>query len=138
MRLSSLVSLVVVTASLALGGCAADAEPTSGGTDLPNVALSDPNATVDRQGRVNDVRYTGKVSDEWAQPTDETRVRQVETHTGGVADPRIDVVPSVFGQPPSEKIGVTPPTFRPVNPLELGVRAETGYQPYSHTKKDVP
>jgi hypothetical protein len=30
MRFSSLVSLVVVTASFALGGCAADADPTSG------------------------------------------------------------------------------------------------------------
>ncbi|MDB4936766.1 MAG: hypothetical protein JWP87_3738 [Labilithrix sp.] len=68
MRLSSIVSLVVVTASLALGGCAADAEPATGGTDQPNVALSDPNAPLPGRDRTGDVGYVQKISDGYANP----------------------------------------------------------------------
>jgi hypothetical protein len=111
MRLSSIVSLVVVTASLALGGCAADAEPASGGgTDNPNVALSDPTQNVNQGGRTGDVRLIGRVTD----------------------------VPSGFNGAPTEKIGVTPPAFRYVSPGEVGATTDIVYLPFSDTKKDVP
>jgi hypothetical protein len=139
MRLSSIVSLVVVTASLALGGCAGDAEPASGGgTDNPNVVLSDPTQKVDQGGRTGDLRLIGRVTDEWQQPSDETRARQVETHTGGVADPRIDVFPSGFNAALTEKVVVTPPAFQYVNTNEVGVTTDLPYRPFSDTSKDVP
>lgn len=134
MRLSSLVSVLVVTASFALGGCAADAEPTASGTDQPNVALSDPNAPAIDNDRTADVAQTGKVSDLYAKPTDEVRARQVETWAGGVADPRIDIVPSGFNAVPSEKIGMTPPVFHEVNQLVIGAAQEPGLTPYSHDR----
>jgi hypothetical protein len=134
MRLSSIVSLLVVTASFALGGCAADAEPT--GTDQPNVALSDPNAPAINNDRTADVAQTGKLTDLYAHPLDETRARQVESWSGGQADPRIDIVPSGFDAVPGTKIGVVPPVFHQVNALELGMKNEDGLTPYSH--KPVP
>jgi hypothetical protein len=133
MRLSSLVSVLVVTASFALGGCAADSEPT-GGSDPSNVALSDPNAPAITNDRTSDVSQTGKVTDLYAHPLDETRARAVETWSGGVADPRIDIVPSGFDAVPAAKIGVTPPVFHAVNQLEIGARQEPGLTPYSHDK----
>jgi hypothetical protein len=131
MRLSSIVSVLVVTASLALGGCAADAEQT-GGTDQPNVALSDPNAPAINNDRTSDVSQTGKLTDQYAHPLDETRARQVESWSGGQADPRIDIVPSGFDAVPGTKIGITPPVFHEVNALELGMKNEDGLTPYSH------
>jgi hypothetical protein len=85
--------------------------------------------------RTADVGQIGKVSDLYANPADETRVRQVETWSGGVADPRIDIVPSGFGAVPGTKIGVRPPVFHEVNPFEIGARAEDGFTPYSHHPK---
>jgi hypothetical protein len=134
MRLSSIVSVLVVTASFALGGCAADAEPTSTGTDQPNVALSDPNAPAIAKDRTGDVAQTGTVSDQYANPSDEVRARQVESYNGGVADPRIDIVPSGFNAVPSQKIAATPPVFHEVNQLLIGARTEPGLTPYSHDK----
>lgn len=133
MRLSSIVSVLVVTASFALGGCAADAEPT-GGTEPSNVALSDPNAPKIDNDRTADVSQTGKLTDQYAHPLDETRARQVESWSGGAADPRIDIIPSGFDAVPGTKIGVTPPVFHEVNQLELGARQEEGFTPYSHDK----
>ena len=134
MRLYPILSLLVVPAAFALAGCAADAEPV-GGTDQPNVALTDPNAPAVGRDRTGDVVQIGKVSDLYANPADETRVRQVETWSGGVADPRIDIVPSGFGAVPRTKIGVTLPVFHEVNPFEIGARAEDGFTPYSHRPK---
>ena len=51
---------------------------------------------------------------------------QVESWSGGVADPRIDIVPSGFDAVPGTKIGVTPPAFHEVNQLELGVAPGAG------------
>ena len=133
MRLSSIVSVLVVTASFALGGCAADAEPTSGG-DQPNVALSDPNAPAIKADRTSDVSQTGKLTDEYAHPLDETRARQVESWSGGAADPRIDIVPSGFDAVPGTKIAVRPPVFHEVNQLETGIRTEPGLTPYMHDR----
>ena len=132
MRLSSIVSVLVVTASFALGGCAADSEPT--GTDQPNVALSNPNAPALETDRTADVGQTGKVTDLYAHPLDETRARQVESWSGGQADPRIDIVPSGFNAVPAGKIGTTPPVFHEVNALEIGARLEEGLTPYSNDK----
>lgn len=133
MRLSSIVSVLVVTASFALGGCAADAEPT-GGTEPSNVALSDTNAPAIDNDRTADVAQNAKLTDQYAHPLDETRARQVESWSGGTADPRIDIIPSGFAAVPGTKIGVTPPVFHDVNPLQLGARQEEGFTPYSHDK----
>lgn len=133
MRLSSIVSVLVVTASFALGGCAADAEPT-GGTEPSNVALSDPNATAINNDRTADVKQTGKLTDQYANPLDETRARQVENWSSGTADPRIDIIPSGFNAVPDTKIGVTPPVFHEVNQFVIGARQEEGLTPYSHDK----
>jgi hypothetical protein len=132
MRLSSIVSVLVVTASFALGGCAADSEPTS--SDPTNVALTDTNAPAIDNDRTADVAQTGKLTDAYAHPLDETRARAVETWSGGAANPRIDIVPSGFDAVPGTKIGVTPPVFHEVNALELGARQEPGLTPYSHDK----
>lgn len=134
MRLSSIVSLVVVTASLALGGCAADAEPTSGGSQ-PNVALSDPNATANDQGRANDIAKTNKVSDQYANPADEAKAHGVLHYNGGEVDPRLNVEPSGFDAVPEEKIGVEPPVFHTVDPIVLGLPVDPGYEPFSHRPK---
>jgi hypothetical protein len=137
MRLSSIVSLVVVTASLALGGCAADAEPSSGETQ-PNVALTDPNANAGPHDRTQDVIQTGKVSDQFTNTADEQKARLVERYVGGQVDPRIEITPSGFNAIPPEtaaKLGENLPVFHQVNPLEKGARLEDGYTPYSHHKK---
>lgn len=138
MRLSSIVSLLVVTASFALGGCAADAEPSDGSASQPNVALSDKNKVIEPvdQSRTADVTQVGKVSDLYANPSDETRVRDVEKWATGTANPRIDVSPSGFGAVPTEKLGASPLTFQPYNQLEQGIDLEQGYLPYSHRPKD--
>jgi hypothetical protein len=51
---ASLASLALVTTSFALGGCAADAEPTSSGSGNSNVALEEPvpSAPVDRMAQL--------------------------------------------------------------------------------------
>lgn len=134
MRLSSIVSLVVVTASFALGGCAADAEQTSG-TDQPNVALSDPNANAN-EGRLNDVAQTGKLTDNFANPSDNAKAHGVLHAVGGEVDPRLDITPSGFDPVPQEKIGIPNPLFHVVNPLTIGMKTEPGYTPYSHRKPD--
>lgn len=138
MRLSSIVSLLVVTASFALGGCAADAEPSDGSASQPNVALSDKIKVIEPvdESRTSDVDQVGKVSDLYANPSDETKVRDVEKWATGTANPRIDVSPSGFGAVPSEKLGASPLTFQPYNQLEQGVELEQGYLPYSHRPKD--
>lgn len=133
MRLSSIVSVLVVTASFALGGCAADSEPTT--SEPSNVALTDPNAPAINNDRTSDVSQTGKLTDQYAHPLDETRARAVETWSGGAADPRIDIVPSGFDAVPGTKIGVTPPVFHEVNALELGAKLDDGFTPYSHHPK---
>lgn len=137
MRLSSIVSLVVVSASLALGGCAADAE-NGDDTTQPNVALSDKDkvAVEADTSRTDDARQIGKVSDLYANPSDAAKARLTETYKGGQVDPRIEVQPSVFSQVPSEKLGQFPSAFRPVNPLESGLEAEQEFLPYSGKKKD--
>lgn len=129
MRLSSILALVVVTASFALGGCAADAEPAD---TTPNVALSDPNADAVERDRTQDVVQTGKITDLYAHPTNETVARAVETWSGGTADPRIDAVPSGFDAVPREKLGLQP--LHPPSALELGARVEPGLTPYMHDK----
>lgn len=66
MRLSSLASLLVVTASFALGGCAAEAEPTgSGEPGDPNVALGAPGSVIGND-RTNDAVQVGTVVDQSA------------------------------------------------------------------------
>lgn len=136
MRLSSIVSVVVVTASFALGGCAADAEPSTGETQ-PNVALTDPNANAGPHDRTQDVVQTGKVSDEFTHTADEQKARIVERYVGGEVDPRIDVTPSGFNTIPADTSVKLPeglPVFHEVNPLQVGARLEDGYTPYSHKK----
>jgi hypothetical protein len=133
MRFSALVSALVVSASFALGGCAADAEPTTG-TDQPNVALSGTQNNADNL--VNNVDQAGnRYADNFANPSAEARARTVLTYTGGAANPRIDIQPSPFGQVPSEKLDVFPSPFNPKSALENGVGLETGYTPYSHIPK---
>jgi hypothetical protein len=132
MRLSSMVSLLVVTASFALGGCAAEAEPTGGSN--PDVALQEPTAPV-ATDRTADVTQTGKISDQFANPSDEVRARIVATVAGGQVNPRIDVTPSPFGKVPSEKIGIVPSSFNPQSPIEQAVQLEQGFTPYSHHPK---
>lgn len=93
MRFSSLVSLVVVTASFALGGCAADAEPSSSFDD--DIVKLDG----DLDGsRTRDVRAVSQHADEASSPVaDATRARNIETYGSGAANPRIDAPPPVFG-----------------------------------------
>lgn len=94
MRFSSLVSLVVVTASLALGGCAADAEPSSSFDD--DIVKLDGDLD---NSRTRDVRAVSQRSDEAPSPlADATRARNVETYGSGPANPRIDAPPPVFGR----------------------------------------
>jgi hypothetical protein len=134
MRLSAIVSVLVVTASFALGGCAADAEPTTGsGTpDQPNVALS---GTDNSDGLINDVGQQGnRYSDNFANPSDEARARRVNTYVAGEANPRIDVQPSPFGLVNTSQIGVQPSVFNPKSNLEVGAALDTGYTPYVHKK----
>ncbi len=91
MRFSSLVSLVVVTASLALGGCAADAETASTEDKVTHGGELDTS-------RTRDVRAINQRSDE--RPSvfaDATRARKIETHGSGAVDPRLDALPPVFG-----------------------------------------
>jgi hypothetical protein len=137
MRLSSIVSLVVVTASLALGGCAADAETANDGTQ-PNVALSDKDKVIapEEQDRLNDARAIGQIKDLYENPAENTKARDVEKYKTGVVDPRLDVQPGVFGLPPNEKIGAVPVTFGDLNLLQQNIRLEEGFTPYSHQPKD--
>jgi hypothetical protein len=138
MRLSSFVSLVVVTASFALGGCAADAEPSSGETQ-PNVALTDPNANAGPHDKTQDVGQTGKVSDQYANPADEQRARIVEHYVGGQVDPRIVITPSGFDAIPqntAREVGEQLPVFHTVSPLGVGIKEVPGYTPYSYDKKN--
>ena len=46
------------------------------------------------ESRTADVTQTGKVTDLYANPSDETRVRDVEKWKTGSANPRIDIQPS--------------------------------------------
>lgn len=76
MRFSSLVSLVVVTASFALAGCAADAEPSSS----PDDGVVKLDGDLDRS-RTRDVRAVSQHSDEAPSPlADATRARNIETY----------------------------------------------------------
>ena len=77
MRLSLFVSVLAVT-SVALAGCAADAEPT-GSESEPNVAHIAPIAPVAPIDRTNDARQTGTVSDLLPHPSDAARAHQGET-----------------------------------------------------------
>lgn len=77
MRLSFLVSVLAVT-SVALAGCAADAEPT-GSESEPNVALIEPTAPVAPIDRTNDARQTAGISELLPHPSDTARARQDET-----------------------------------------------------------
>ena len=133
MRLSSIVSLVVVTASLALGGCAADAEPVTGETQ-PNVVHSDPNAPAQRD-LTQDVGQTGKISDNYANPSDETKARLVEHYVGGEVDPRIVITPSGFDPVNLDKVAQGLPVFHTVSPLQTGIKEDPGYTPYGHVPK---
>ena len=111
MRFSSIVSLVVVTASLALGGCAADAEPDATKAD-DNVAHEGEGDVVDR---TDDTQFVGKYSEEnHAFLTDEARARIIETYNGGAVDPRIDAHPPVFGPHARAAKTVTPEQMRDV------------------------
>lgn len=76
MRLSFLVSVFALT-SVALAGCAADAEPT-GSESEPNVALIEPTAPVAPIDRTNDARQIGTISD-LGPSSDVVRARQGET-----------------------------------------------------------
>ena len=77
MRISSFVAVFAVT-SLALTGCAADAEPT-GSESEPNVALIEPTAPVAPIDRTNDARYPADFSKLLPHPSDEARARQTES-----------------------------------------------------------
>jgi len=136
MRLSSIVSLLVVTASLALGGCAAEAETAGDERNPAVVPLSDKDKVVapEEQDRLNDARQVGQIADLYENPSDATKARDVGSYKGGAADPRIDVTPSPFGQLPQEKIGAVPPTFRPFNVLENSIELEQGFTPYGNKK----
>jgi predicted lipoprotein len=133
MRFSAVVSALVVSASFALGGCAADAEPTTG-TDQPNVALSGTQNNPDQM--LNNVDQAGnRYADNFANPSAEARARTVLTYTGGESNPRIDVQPSPFGVVNMQKVGVEPSVFNPKSALENGIGLESGYTPYSHVPK---
>ena len=73
MRFSSIVALVVVTASFALGGCAADAEQTGGGS------TTDENLTLSAEQSASEhsetARYFAKAGTEEQRITAEDRVR---------------------------------------------------------------
>ena len=78
MRFSSLVSLVVVTASLALGGCAADAEPASsepGSSEAALTGLGSP--TVEKNGKHGEYA---------ARADDAARTRIIDVYTGAAAN----------------------------------------------------
>jgi hypothetical protein len=95
MSFRSILVLVAVTASFALGGCAADAEQSP--ATESDVTAHDGNLDADR--RLDHVRQIGTISDlQPARLDDAARARIIETYNGGVADPRIDVQPPVFGQ----------------------------------------
>jgi hypothetical protein len=133
MRFSALVSALVVSASFALGGCAADAEPTTG-TDQPNVALS--GKQVPGNDLVNNVDQAGnRYADNFANPSAEARARTVLTYTGGQANSQIDVQPSPFGRVDMQKVVAGPSVFNPPSALETGIGLDTGYTPYSHIPK---
>ena len=89
-------SLVVVTASFALDGCAADAEPSSSTDDIVK-----HDGDLD-SSRTRDVRAVSRHSDEAPSPVaDATRARNIETYGSGAANPRIDAPPPVSAAPRS-------------------------------------
>lgn len=91
MRFSSIVALVVVTASFALGGCAADAEP--GDTKTNENVVLEGTSEIDR---TDDARIVGRYAQEQhAFLSDEARI--VETYKGGGVSARVDAHPPVFG-----------------------------------------
>ena len=121
MRFSSIVALVVVTASFALGGCAADAEPATGsGND--NVTLE---GTADNDGRANDVRTIAKLSDQVPNHAldDGSHVRIVDTHAGNGVNPFI--APPVLSHGGSR----TPGHYLSPEQMEAVVDAHTSGDP---------
>lgn len=89
MRFSSIVGLVVVTASFALGGCAADAEPADVSTG-DNVA-HEGNLEEDR---TDDLRLLPRRADERApQLPPEARTRIIEGQKFGAVDPHVVLSP---------------------------------------------
>lgn len=126
MRCSSIVALLVVTASFALGGCAADAEPATG-TDNANITLRGTAIEETDGSRTGDVREGAKVADlgaeERAKSLGAEQAREVLKHSDVSGNQRIKVIPSPFGRVPSEKIGALPPTFNPLNQHEQGIGA---------------
>jgi len=136
MRLSSIVSLVVVTASLALGGCAADAEPGTDGTQ-PNVALSEKNDDVvapAERDRLNDLTQVGQIKDLKGE-FDFDKASPISVKPEG--DPRFQPLPSVLERIPVDKLTAQPPQFAEENDLLVkGAVLEPGFTPYGKKKKD--
>lgn len=128
MRLSSIVSVVIVTASFALGGCAADAESADDSEDL-SVARSATSIDKDSNGALTQV---GHIGDQRANPSDVTKAELAGSYVN--RDPRLEPFPSPFGQVPAGKIGAFGRQFDPLSNIERAAEAEEGYQPYSHPK----
>ena len=160
MRCSSIVALLVVTASFALGGCAADAEPAAG-TDNATIALQAPAIEQTDSSRTGDVREGAKVGDlraeqkttplDAAKARDGLKVSDVSGVSGVSGNSRIEVFPSPFGRVPTEKLGPVPsvrplnqheeaigtaiPSVRPLNQYERAVEVDEAFLPFSHDDK---
>lgn len=124
MRCSSIVALLVVTASFALGGCAADAEPATG-SDNASIVLKAPAIEETDSSRTGDIREGAKVGDlraeKHASPIGAEQARDTLKHSDVSGNQRIKVTPSPFGHVPTEKLGAIPPTFNPLNEHEQAV-----------------
>ena len=107
MRLSSFVALVVATASLALGGCAADAEPAEASS--PDVV--EHGGAAAGEDRSGDVRLIPKHSDEGSSLAipDSARARLIETYEGDNVDPRLEVQPPSFNHRRTRAAGIVSP-----------------------------
>lgn len=129
MRLSSLVSLVVVTASLALGGCAADAEQTAGeDTAQVEAALfasknADPSPAVRIEGKNS--RLMG---DHTISRTGGDLKRSIELGEHAALD--VDGVARAHVNPLEAVTPVSPlGTFHPGDTLEANEYAHSGSNP---------
>jgi hypothetical protein len=89
MRFSSIVSLLVVTASFALGGCAADLDPATAPQQEQGITESES------RDRLEHARFVEKRSDLITSEAD--RARQVATFGEVTANPRIDAPEPSFG-----------------------------------------
>ena len=100
MRISLFVAVFAVT-SLALAGCAADAEPTGSEPDPNDIALVEPTAPVAPVDRTNDARYPADFSKLLPHPSDEARARQNETFSRA----QLEKLPAAaYGVRPSDSL----------------------------------